>query len=205
MTRFSKSDVISLVRRAGVDRLTPTHCGLVGFSLRLRTDLQHSLGQLAHRSDVSSDSLGQAEVVRLQVVSGHHPLRYSSVKIRLLLLSLTGLLGGEGDARSRWSCCPAGSAYSWSGQTSRAASWCWQPRHTDIGRERACSQIFRNSSDGSDWSWSPLVTTTECSHLASEAHISGLRHGNLAVLARPGTATGLGVHSRHEVLDLLHI
>ena len=92
VARFSKSDVISLVRRAGVDRLTPTHCGLAGFSLRLRTDLQHSLGQLAHRSDVSSDSLGEAEVVRLQVVSGNHPLRHSPVKIRFLLLSLTGLL-----------------------------------------------------------------------------------------------------------------
>ena len=76
VARFSKSDVISLVRRAGVDRLTPTHCGLVGLGLRLRTDLQHSLGQLAHRSDVSSDSLGQTEVVRLEVVPRHHPLRY---------------------------------------------------------------------------------------------------------------------------------
>ena len=92
VARFPKSDVISLVRRAGVDRLTPTHRGLSLLSLRLRTDLQHSLGQLAHRSYVSSDSLGEAEVVRLQVVSRHHPLRYSPVKIRFLLLSLTGRL-----------------------------------------------------------------------------------------------------------------
>ena len=76
VARFSKSDVISLVCRTGVDRLTPTHCGLGLLGARLRTDLQHSLGQLADRSDVSSDSLGQTEVVRLQVVSRHHSLRH---------------------------------------------------------------------------------------------------------------------------------
>ena len=48
------------------------------------------------------------------------------------------------------------------------------------------------------------MTTAECSHLASKADISCLRDGNLAVLVRPGTATGLGVHHGHQVLDLPH-
>ena len=73
--RFPKSDVISLASRAGVDRLTPTDCGLGLLSAGLWADLQHSLGQLAHRADVGSDSLGQSEVVRQEVVSGDDSLR----------------------------------------------------------------------------------------------------------------------------------
>ena len=49
------------------------------------------------------------------------------------------------------------------------------------------------------------MTTAECSHLASEAHIPRLRYGNLTVLVRPRTATGLGVHSLHQVLYLVNI
>ena len=49
------------------------------------------------------------------------------------------------------------------------------------------------------------MTTTEYSHLASEPDISRLRHGNLAVLVRPRTAAGLGVHGGHQVLDLQNI
>ena len=72
-------------------------------------------------------------------------------------------------------------------------------------RGRGRRQIDRNSSDGSHGPRPPLVSTTEYSNLAGEPDIFRLGNGNLAVLVRPGTAAGLGVHSLHQVLYLVNI
>ena len=69
---------------------------------------------------------------------------------------------------------------------------------------RGGGEVVRDPPDWTDWVGSPLVPAAEGADPAGEPNVPSLRHGDLAVLVRPGTATGLGVHHGHQVLDLPH-
>ena len=177
--RLSECDVVSLLGRAGVDMLTPTDWGLHG-GLGVVIDLQDPLGDLTDRSDEGSDALGQPEVVRLQIVSGDHSLGQGVVEVWSLAVWAGGGGGGQrGGPSGVWDRLGGGDC-------------------------RGGGQGLRDPPDWTDWVGSPLVPAAEGADPAGEANVPSLRDGNLAVLVRPGTATGLGVHHGHQVLDLPH-
>ena len=73
-TGLPECDVISLLRRTGVNRLTSADWGLK-LVVGILNNLQNPLGDLTDRSDEGPDPLGQTKVVRLQIVFSDNPLR----------------------------------------------------------------------------------------------------------------------------------
>ena len=53
--------------------------------------------------------------------------------------------------------------------------------------------------------WPLLEPAAKLTHATRKADKPGLGYRNLAVLFRPGTSAGLGVHAPHQVLDLLDV
>ena len=207
-TGLPEGDVIPLLRRTRLHVLTPAHGAVGGGGARGGPRVQGPLLQLRDRADAGPDLLGNAEVIRLNIVHRDDPFLLFRIKDGSLsdcwlscrccwILTLNDrdiILTGN---RTLTSChlellsVRTDSYRLWNGEVLR--SLC-----NDINK------ILRNCFDVNR-ARPFLESAAELTHATREANKPGLWHGDLAVLVRTGTAAGLGVHTPHQGLDLLDV